>query len=68
VTVCHIAAIKMINETVPVFVLGKVAVLIQTMMAFGYFLVIGMGIGLPQGDYDPGLLNDPLNEKAKLID
>ena len=49
------AATKMINETVPVYMLGKVGVVVQTSMAFGYFVVIGMGIGLPSADYDPSI-------------
>lgn len=55
VTVCHMAATKMINETVPVYMLGQVGVVVQTSMAFGYFVVIGMGIGLPSADYDPSI-------------
>ena len=55
VTVCHMAALKMVNETVPVYLLGKVGVVVQTSMAFGYFVVIGMGAGLPSADYDPGV-------------
>ena len=61
------AATKMINETVPVYMLGKVGVVVQTSMAFGYFVVIGMGIGLPSADYDPSI-NTPENTLAKQID
>jgi hypothetical protein len=61
------AATKMINETVPVFMLGQVGVVVQTMMAFGYCLVMGMGMGLPVDDYNPALSN-PKNDAAKLID
>lgn len=67
VTVCHMAATKMINETVPVYLLGKVGVVVQTSMAFGYFIVIGMGVGLPSADYNPSLTT-PENEAAKNID
>ena len=68
VTVCHIAAVKMINETIPVFMLGQVGVVVQTMMAFGYCLVMGMGIGLPAADYDPAIIGDKSNDAAKLAD
>lgn len=57
----------MINETVPVYMLGKVGVVVQTSMAFGYFVVIGMGIGLPSADYDPSIIT-PENTLAKQID
>ena len=67
VTVCHMAATKMINETVPVFLIGQVGVVVQTMMAFGYCLVMGMGMGLPADDYDPAL-SSAKNNAAKLID
>ena len=52
------AALKMVNETVPVYLLGKVGVVVQTSMAFGYFVVIGMGAGLPSADYDPGVTSE----------
>ena len=61
------AATKMVNETVPVFMLGRVGVVVQTMMAFGYMLVMGMGMGLPSDDYDPTLSNAK-NDLAKLAD
>lgn len=61
------AATKMINETVPVFMLGQVGVVVQTMMAFGYCLVMGMGMGLPAADYDPALHNAK-NDAAKAMD
>ena len=55
----------MINETVPVYLLGRFGPVIQTMTAMGYLLVLGMGRGLPDADYDPDLQDNPLNEKAK---
>lgn len=61
------AATKMINETVPVFMLGRVGVVVQTSMAFGYFIVIGMGAGLPSADYDPAIRSIS-NDEAKVID
>jgi len=36
-------------------------------MAFGYCLVMGMGMGLPVDDYDPALSNAK-NDAAKLLD
>ena len=47
VTVVHVASMKMVNETVPVYMLGSCGTLIQTSTAFGYLLVLGMGAGLP---------------------
>jgi hypothetical protein len=61
------AATKMLNETVPVFMWGRVGVVVQTMMAFGYMLVMGMGMGLPTDDYNPALSNAK-NDMAKLAD
>jgi len=37
------------------------------MMAFGYCLVMGMGMGLPLDDYNPALTNAD-NDAAKLAD
>jgi MFS family permease len=64
VTVVHIAAVKMINETVPVEVLGKYGSVYMVGQASGYLLVMGFGLGLPSGDYKPGLDSD-LNIIAK---
>ena len=37
-------------------------------MAFGYCLVMGMGMGLPSDDYNPGITGNAKNDAAKLID
>lgn len=34
----------------------------------GYTLVLGFGLLLPNGDYNPALINDPQNELAKQAD
>ena len=65
ITVVHISQIKMINETVPVNLLGKYGAIVQQGTALGYFLVLGFGLGLPQADYNPGLSDDPGNLAAK---
>ena len=61
VTVVHLAAIKMVNETIPVYLLGSIGPIIQTSTAAGYLLVLGMGLGLPQNDYNPELVGDEAN-------
>ena len=43
----------MINETVPVNLLQVYGIIVSSAMALGYFLVLGLGLGLPEGDYDP---------------
>ena len=55
VTVVHISAIKMVNETIPVYMLDSFGTIIPTAMALGYLLVLGFGIGLPSNDYNPDL-------------
>ena len=66
VTVAHMAAVKMINESIPVYMLSSYGTIIQTANAFGYLLCLGFGLILPQGDYNPEITDDPLNEKARL--
>jgi uncharacterized membrane protein len=68
VTVVHICAIKMLNETVPVYQLGTYATSIQVSGSFGYLLVLGLGRFLPSQDYSPEIIGDPLNEAAKQAD
>ena len=41
------AAIKMINETVPVHLLGSAGTIVNTSLSFGYMLVLGLGMNLP---------------------
>ena len=47
ITVVHMAAVKMLNETVPVYYLGSFGPLVQGLMATGYGLTFGLGIFLP---------------------
>jgi hypothetical protein len=53
VTVYYVSAIKMINETVPVYLLGVYGPICQTCAAIGFMLCFGLGMLLPQSDYDP---------------
>ena len=62
------ANLKMINETVPVFLLGSCATVTTAMMSFGYYLVLGLGYFMPPHDYDPEIVNNKANEKAKEAD
>lgn len=64
-TVIHIAANKMINETVPVDQLGTFGSAVQVAINVGYVFCLGFGLLLPSGDYNPALVNDPANEMAK---
>ena len=47
VTVVHMAAVKMLNETCPVYYLGNFGPLVQGLMATGYAFTFGLGIFLP---------------------
>jgi len=64
VTVVHIAATKMLHETVPVYLLGNFGPMVQGLAAIGYALTFGFGYWLPQGDYNPSL-HDEQNMRAK---
>ena len=64
VTVVQITQIKMINETVPVYLLDKYGPMINVLDALGYLLVTSFGKGLPSGDYNPILGDTPSNLKA----
>ena len=68
VTVVHLAATKMISETVPVDKLGFFGTAGAIANNVGYTLVLGFGLLLPPSDYDPALLNDPANQAAKQAD
>ena len=65
VTVVHMATSKMISETVPVDQLGKYGPAGQVAGNIGYTLVLGFGLLLPSGDYNPALVDDPCNLRAK---
>ena len=68
VTVVNIASVKMISESLPVYMdeYGIMAIMIPN--GFGYFLVQAMGAGLPQNDYNPELLDDKDNLLAQQAD
>lgn len=68
VTVVLMAAVKMINETVPVVLLGKYGAVSNFFGAMGYLLCLGMGVGLPAHDYNPELVDDKINLVAKQAD
>ena len=56
VTIVHIAQIKMINEMVPVYHLGKYGPAVQIMSSSGYLILFSIGTsGLPKSEYDPDL-------------
>ena len=55
----------MINETVPVYLLGTCGPVVQAMTSLGYIFVLGFGQGLPEADYNPSLVDDPENDAAK---
>lgn len=46
-TVVHMAACKMLNETVPVYYLGYFGIFIQAGLSGGYALCFGLGNWLP---------------------
>ena len=54
----------MINETVPVYLLGRYGTVTNVLTALGYFLVFFFGIGLPAADYNPKLMDDTNNMEA----
>ena len=59
VTVVHMAAVKMINETIPNQLLGSAGTIIQASFSFGLMICFGLGLNLPQADFQPGLTEDP---------
>lgn len=64
VTSVHIAYIKMINETAPVYLLGICGTVVGFMQNFGYMTVQSLGVMLPQADYDPEIIGDERNDAA----
>mmetsp|Transcript_18127 Transcript_18127/g.30967 ORF Transcript_18127/g.30967 Transcript_18127/m.30967 type:complete len:88 (+) Transcript_18127:488-751(+) len=68
VTIVHVTQIKMINETVPVYLLSSFGPVVQQGCALGYLLVMGLGMGLPIADYNPALVDDVDNLKAMEAD
>ena len=55
----------MINETVPVYLLGSYGTVLQTCAAVGFMFCFGLGLGLPQSDYDPEMPNEAALEADK---
>ena len=49
----------MINETVPVYLMGKYGIITALCAQIGYLTTFGFGLGLPEADYNPELTNDP---------
>ena len=45
--IVQLATVKMINETVPVYLLGKYNPVVSSFIATGYLLVTTLGEGLP---------------------
>jgi hypothetical protein len=56
------AAIKMVNETVPVDLLGKAGTITNTSLSFGYMLCLGLGMLLPREDFGPQVLYKYYND------
>lgn len=65
VTTVHLSVIKHINETVPADRLSKVGIMIQLMANFGLLLCMGLGQIFPESDYNPELVDNEKNLKAK---
>jgi len=56
----------MLNETAPVYLLGKCGPIVQVMNSLGYLIVFTSGLGLPQLDYNPELRHDIDNTPNKI--
>ena len=67
VTVVHMAQLKMVNETVPVYLLEKYGTAVQILSSVGYFFLFSLGRGLPLIEYNPDLArsdSSQLNTRA----
>ena len=68
VTIVNIAALKMINETVPLEYMGSFGNAYAFYGSIGSTLLSLLGTLLPEADYNPALTDDPVNEAARLAD
>jgi hypothetical protein len=59
VTVTHVAAVKMINETIPNQLLGSAGNIVQGYFSMGLMICFGLGLNLPKADFQPGVTDDP---------
>ena len=48
--------------------LGSLGSAVQIFMNVGFMLVLGLGLLLPSADYNPAIINDAANERAKQAD
>lgn len=64
VTYVHMSNVKMINETVPEYLKAQYGTYIAVVMTSGYTLTMIVGLGLPEGDYNPELPLTGENLKA----
>lgn len=64
VTFIHMSNVKMINETVPTHLKSQYGTYIAVVMTSGYTLTMIVGLGLPEGDYNPALAKSGENLKA----
>ena len=68
VTIVMVSCGKMINESVPVYLLDTYGIITQTFFAMGLLLSLGFGLGLPSEDFDPEITNSHTNDLAKIAD
>ena len=68
VTIVMVSCGKMINETVPVYLLDTYGIITQQFFAMGLLLSLGFGLGLPSRDFNPEIVDSESNNAAKLED